>query len=110
MHILCDSDRVLPSYFREAVEDCNTNSDLCGLTIKGSGGNARPEQFEATQFGLEKTAAVVAAPLIPDRAAKILIVRSTSLRGLNDQVIAPPRIAGAANRNDWDGSALCIAA
>lgn len=70
MVLLCDADSIRCSYCREAIEDCGTDFDLGYLTIEGARRDLLAEQLEAVHFGLDKAAAVVAAPLLPDGAAK----------------------------------------
>ena len=66
LRLLCDPDGVGSSDLREAIEDCSTDFELGFLTIEGACGKALAEQLEAVHPGLDQTAAVVTAPLLPD--------------------------------------------
>ena len=46
---------------------------LSYLTLEGARGDALAEQLEAVHFGLDQAASVIAAPFLPDGAAKPLV-------------------------------------
>ena len=72
LEVLCDADGDRRSYFGEAIQDCSTDFGLGNLTIEGAGDNALAQEFEAVHFGLDQTATMIAAPLLPDGATKPL--------------------------------------
>ncbi len=47
LQMLCDADGHRCSYFRKAIEDCSTDSELGYLTVEGAGDNALAQEFEA---------------------------------------------------------------
>jgi len=72
LKILRDADGDRRSYFGKAIEDCSTDFELGDLTIEGTGHDALAQELKAVHFGLDETATMIAAPLLPDSAAKAL--------------------------------------
>jgi len=78
--ILWDTDGIRRSYFRKAIEDCGTDFELGELAVEGTRSDTLAEQLEAVHLGFDQTAAMIAAPLLPDCPPQIFRRRSVSLR------------------------------
>lgn len=85
---------------RESVEDCGTDLEFGYPTVEGAGCNALTEQLEAMQLGLDKAAAVMAAPFLPDRASKPFDRMERFVAGVHARAALLPWPSVAANRND----------
>jgi len=103
--LLCDADGVRRADLGEAIEDCSTDFELGFLTLEGACVEALAEQLEAVHLGLDQAAAVVAAPLLPDRPAKPLHRAQRFIAGLDAGAAFDPCPAIATNRDDRIGPA-----
>ena len=54
-----------------AVHDCNTDLNLCNLSVKVPRHEALSQEFHAVHLGFGTAPAVVLAPVSPDRAAQV---------------------------------------
>ena len=54
-----------------AVQDGDAELDVCDLSVEVSRHEALPQLFHAVHLGLDTASAVVSAPVLPDRSAKV---------------------------------------
>lgn len=75
------------------------------MTLEGARGDALAKQLEAVHFGLDQAASVIAAPFLPDGAAKPLHRAQRFIAGVDAGTVLGPWLAISANWNDRIGAA-----
>ena len=99
MVLLCDADGIGCADLREAIEDCSADFEFGYLTIEGTRHDALTEQLEAVHFRFDETAAMVAAPLLPDGGSKAFDCTERFITGSRAGAILFPWPSVAAGRN-----------
>jgi len=84
----------------EAIEDSGTDLQFGDLAVEVTCHDAFAKQLEATHFGLDKAAPMIASPLFPDLPAKPARGRQDSIAGFGARTLVLPWLGVFASRDD----------
>lgn len=86
----------------DAVHECDSDVDFCGLAVGLAGSYAFAEELEAAHLRFDVAAGVVSCPSLPEGSAIVPGGSQSFVSGNCGWAVVLPRPTILADRDDWD--------